>query len=70
MYVLCKIYPRAETVDTLLYFVSEHRSNLEEILLSLYDEAVEIAANHPDPVNAVKNCMDSFQIVAVPFLAD
>lgn len=70
MYVLCKYYRHGEAVDTLLYFVSEHRSNLEEILLSIYDEAVEVAANHPDPVAAVKNYMDSFQIVEVPFLAD
>lgn len=41
MYILYKLEKRAETTDTLLFFVAKERSILEEILLSLYDELVE-----------------------------
>ena len=41
MYILYKLEKRAETTDTLLFFVAKERSVLEEIILSLYDELVE-----------------------------
>lgn len=38
MYVLVKQEPRAETVDTILFYASSSHEALEEILLSLFDE--------------------------------
>lgn len=41
MYILYKLEKRAETTDTLLFFVAKERSTLEEIILSLYNEILE-----------------------------
>lgn len=38
-YVLSMTKPRKETVDTLILFESSNRSTLEEILLSIWEEA-------------------------------
>ena len=49
MYVLYKLEKRAETTDTLLYYASKDKGLLEEIILSIWEEAKEIieeAMNH------------------------
>ncbi len=41
MYILYKLEKRAETTDTILFLVSNDRSTLEEILLSLYNDLID-----------------------------
>ena len=64
MYVLVKLEKRAETTDTLLYYVSEWRTLLEELLLSLYEELIEndVSKDFADKY------IDSYQIIYVPLL--
>lgn len=64
MYVLVRLEDRAETTDTLIYYVSELRSSLEEILLSLYEELIFINI----PKETIDKYINSFQIIQVPYL--
>ena len=64
MYVLVRLEDRAETTDTLIYYVSELRSSLEEILLSLYEELIFMNI----PKETIDKYINSFQIIQVPFL--
>jgi len=64
MYVLVRLEDRAETTDTLIYYVSELRSSLEEILLSLYEELIFMNI----PKKTIDKYINSFQIIQVPFL--
>ncbi len=64
MYVLVRLENRAETTDTLIYYVSELRSSLEEILLSLYEELIFMNI----PKETIDKYINSFQIIQVPFL--
>ena len=64
MYVLVKLEKRAETTDTLLYYVSEWRTLLEELLLSLYEELIENDVSK----DLVDKYIDSYQIIYVPLL--
>ena len=73
MYVLTKLEKRAETTDTIIYFVSDSHEVLEEVLLSLYDEIIEDKKNYPsipDEVltQRIHNYMSRFNIVKVPYL--
>lgn len=73
MYVLTKLEKRAETTDTIIYFVSDSHEILEEILLSLYDEIIEDKKkypNIPDEVltQRIHEYMSCFNIVKVPYL--
>ena len=42
IYILYKLEKRAETTDTLLYYASKDKELLEEIILSIWEEAKEI----------------------------
>lgn len=64
MYVLVRLENRAETTDTLIYYVSELRSSLEEILLSLYEELIFMNI----PKETIDKYINSFQIIQVPYL--
>ena len=64
MYVLVRLEDRAETTDTLIYYVSELRSSLEEILLSLYEELIFMNI----PKETINKYINSFQIIQVPYL--
>ena len=64
MYVLVRLEDRAETTDTLIYYVSELRSSLEEILLSLYEELIFMNI----PKEIINKYINSFQIIQVPYL--
>ena len=73
MYVLTKLEKRAETTDTIIYFVSDSHEVLEEVLLSLYDEIIEDRKNYsniPDEVltQRIHEYMNCFSIVKVPYL--
>jgi len=73
MYVLIKLEKRAETTDTIIYFVSDSHEVLEEVLLSLYDEIIEDRKNYsniPDEVltQRIHEYMSLFNIVKVPYL--
>lgn len=73
MYVLTKLEQRAETTDTLIYFVAENRGSLEEIMLSLYNEIMEAKNNYsniPDNIfiQRVYKYMNQFSIIEVPYL--
>ena len=48
IYVLYKLENRAETTDTLLYYASKDRGSLEEIILSLWEEAKYLIWNYPN----------------------
>lgn len=72
-YVLTKTEPRAETTDTIIYFVADDKAELEEIILSLYNEIMDNKINYPnipdEIFNArVKDYMRKFTIVKVPYL--
>ena len=64
MYVLVRLENRAETTDTLIYYISELRSSLEEILLSLYEELIFMNI----PKETIDKYINSFQIIQVPYL--
>lgn len=73
MYVLTKLEKRAETTDTIIYFVSDSHEILEEVLLSLYDEIIEDKKNYPNIPDEVltqriHTYMSRFNIVKVPYL--
>lgn len=73
MYVLTKLEKRAETTDTIIYFVSDSHEVLEEVLLSLYDEIIEDRKNYPNIPDEVLTqriyeYMNCFNIVKVPYL--
>ena len=48
IYILYKLEKRAETTDTLLYYASRDRGLLEEIILSIWEEAKYLIWNYPD----------------------
>jgi len=73
IYILYKLEKRAETTDTLLYYASYDKGLLEEILLSIWEEAKYLIWNYPDnPTDAQwrKDSLDSyieqFGITSVP----
>lgn len=73
MYVLTKLEKRAETTDTIIYFVSDSHEILEEVLLSLYDEIIEDKKNYPNIpdeilIQRIHEYMSRFNIVKVPYL--
>ena len=84
MYILYKLQPRAETIDTILLYSAKDRNSLEEILLSIYDELVnkemkwaetELYMNEETiDINSLRkwcsNRMQSYGIVWVPELED
>lgn len=72
-YVLTKTEPRAETTDTIIYFVADDKTELEEIILSLYNEIMDNKVNYPNIPDEifnmrVKDYMRKFTIVKVPYL--
>ena len=72
-YVLTKFEKRAETTDTIIYFVSDSHEILEEVLLSLYDEIIEDKKNYPNIseeilTQRIHEYMSCFNIVKVPYL--
>lgn len=78
MYVLVKLDKRAETTDAILYYVADWRTDLEEILLSLYDEIVEMrdaierySSKHLSDEQfkqIIDEYMNTFYILDVPYL--
>ena len=79
MYVLVKQEPRAETTDTLIFYVSDSKEALEEIVLSLFDElsdkdlAWAERQRYTDLDGILKWCiskMKRYKILEVPFLED
>ena len=73
MYVLTKLEKRAETTDTIIYFVSDSHEILEEVLLSLYNKIIEDKKNYPNIPDEVltqriHEYMSRFNIVKVPYL--
>lgn len=79
MYVLVKQEPRAETTDTLIFYVSDSKEALEEIVLSLFDELYEKdlawadREDYTDLEGIRKWCIDKmkrYKILEVPFLED
>ena len=75
IYVLYKRQPRAETTDTLFYYASFNRGDLEEIILSLWHEAAYLICMGPDnPTDAkwrrttLDNYINQFDIVELPLI--
>ena len=79
MYVLIKQEPRAETIDTILFYAANSHEVLEEILLSLFDElyAHELAwadrEGYEDTKSLLPWCinrMDCYKIIKIAYLED
>lgn len=79
MYVLVKQEPRAETTDTLIFYVSDSKEALEEIVLSLFDELYEKDLAWADregytDLEGIRKWgidkMKRYKILEVPFLED
>lgn len=73
MYVLIKLARRAETMDTLIYFVSDSHSALEELLLSLFDEVYQFALNYEQNNDKLAlersiKALEDFKIIEVPYV--
>lgn len=66
MYILVKLEKRAETTDTILYYAANHRSTLEEIILSLYNDLIINGCNK----EIVDNYINTFSIIQIPLLED
>lgn len=64
MYILCKLEKRAETTDTIIYYVAKKRNSLEELLLSLYEELIENDISK----DLADKYINSYQIIYVPLL--
>jgi len=63
-YVLCKLEKRAETTDTLVILGSKNHTDLEEILLSIFDEIYE-------ETNDLEWCLQvmwQYKIVGIPII--
>ena len=76
IYILTRIQPRAETFDTLFYYASFDRSLLEEIFLSIWQEAKYVIWNAPNnPTdkewreNSLKSYIEQFNIIETPFIS-
>jgi len=79
MYILVKQEPRAETVDTILFYASNSHEALEEILLSLFDELYEHELAWADRegyenINSLLswciNRMECYKIINIAYLED
>ena len=73
IYILYKLEKRAETTDTLLYYASRDRGVLEEIILSIWEEAKYLIWNYPDnPTDSqwrndsLNAYIEQFNITTVP----
>ena len=64
MYILTQTVPYAETERIKLLAVSASRENLEEFILSIYEEAKEF---HDEP-DYLKMLMDTFEIHKVLYI--
>lgn len=72
MYILTRLKPRAETTDTVIYYAAPDRSFLEELLLSVYDEFMEILDKYgstEEDEKKIKEFFDEFHIVKVPVIS-
>jgi hypothetical protein len=79
MYLLYRLQPRAETTDTLIFYVSDSKEALEEIVLSLFEELYEKdlawadREGYTDLEGIRKWCIDKmkrYKILEVPFMED
>lgn len=78
IYLLYKLERRAEATDTIIFFASQSRGLLEEIILSLYEELCEReetqAEQYTDEVDYLhiyKECAKKvavYQILEIPLL--
>lgn len=77
IYILYKLEKRAETTDTLLYYASYDKGLLEEILLSIWEEAYDIIWGagklnpnmvEEDKRKALHLYIKQFGITEVPFI--
>ena len=73
IYILYKLDKRAETTDTLLYYASYDKGLLEEILLSIWEEAKYLIWNYPNnPTDeqwrkdSLNSYIEQFNITSVP----
>ena len=73
IYILYKLEKRAETTDTLLYYASYDKGLLEEILLSIWEEAKYLIWNYPNnPTDnqwrndSLNSYIEQFNITSVP----
>ena len=73
IYILYKLEKRAETTDTILYYASKDERLLEEILLSIWEEAKYLIWNYPNnPTNEqwrkdnLNFYIEQFNITSVP----
>jgi hypothetical protein len=75
LFVLAKLNKRAETTDTILYYVSDLRTDIEEMLLSIYEGVLEVRNTYniefpetPVSMKTVNDYMDTFCIIQVPYI--
>ena len=73
IYILYKLEKRAETTDTLLYYASKDKGLLEEIILSIWEEAKYLIWNYPDnPIDerwrkdSLNSYIEQFGITNIP----
>ena len=75
IYILYKLENRAETTDTILYYASKDKGLLEEIMLSIWEEAKEIIweamERNPNITKNEKECalelyIRQFGITSIP----
>jgi len=64
MYILTCLRKRGETTDTILYFISDNKGDLEEIILSIYEEALEATTSK----EIIKEFISTFHILKVPYI--
>ena len=72
MYILTRLKPRANTTDTILYYAASDKSILEELLLSIYDEYIEILKEYgstEEDKEKMKLFFEEFYIVKVSVIS-
>ena len=68
MYLLISLTPRAETTDTVVYYAAYEKEILEEVLLSIYNDAMRVEEQYNISHSVVKEYLNRFQILEVPVL--
>jgi hypothetical protein len=73
IYILYKLENRAETTDTILYYASKDKGLLEEIMLSIWEEAKYLIWNYPNnPIDkqwredSLNSYIEQFNITSIP----
>lgn len=68
IYLLTCLKPRAETTDTIIYYAAYDKTILEELLLSIYNEVMNMKDEYEISESVIKEYLKQFSILEVPVI--